>query len=110
VNNTGVLTAGIAGNDLQVSGTVTDENGNTFTGVLLTGEAFQFGFRDLGQTDRFEVRFLVTGGLLANRFAGRDIGLVITAENSTFNGSFAVNFGSTGKFTLGSLPGICSIN
>jgi uncharacterized repeat protein (TIGR01451 family) len=110
VSNSGVLTGGVSGDDLTLTGTVTDQLGNTYSGTLLTAEIVQFGYRELGSTDRFELRFVVTGGTLAGKFAGKDLGIVITAETSTFNNSFAANFTSTGKFTLGSLAQICVIN
>jgi hypothetical protein len=110
VANTGALMGGVTGSDFTLTGTVTDDQNNTYSGTLLTGEVMQFGFRELGTTDRFELRFVVTGGTLASRFAGKDIGIVITAESSTFTGSFGVDFRSTGKFTGGALTQLCAIN
>jgi uncharacterized repeat protein (TIGR01451 family) len=110
VSNTGVLLGGVSGNDLTLTGTTTDQFAVTYTGTLLTGEIVAFGSRDIGTTDRFELRFVVTGGLLASQFAGKEIGVVIAAENSTFTNSFAVNFNSTGKFSLGSVAKVCPIN
>jgi hypothetical protein len=54
------------------------------------------------------MRFVVTGGTMASKFSGRDFGLVITGETSTFNNSFAVNFTSTAKITSGSLAQSCA--
>ena len=86
---------------------MTDNLGNTYTGTLLTGEITQFGYRELGSTDRFELRFVATGGVIAGKFAGKDIGLVITAESSTFGNSFASDFASTAKITMGSTAQAC---
>jgi uncharacterized repeat protein (TIGR01451 family) len=110
ISNAGVLTGGVSGDDLKVTGAVTDQFGQAYSGTLLTAKIVQFGYRELGSTDRFELRFVVTGGSMASQFAGKDLGIVVTGESSTFNNSFAVSFSATGKFTMGSLPQACGIN
>ena len=101
VNNGGFLVGGVAGDDIVVTGTTANAQGVPYTGTLLTGEVTAFGFKEGGSVDRFDFRFHVTGGALAALFTGQDIGLVMTAENSTFNNSFQSNFTSTAKFNLG---------
>jgi hypothetical protein len=74
--------------DLEIFGQVDA----TYNGVLLSGQAMQFGFLDNGPTDTFNIRFRVTGGTLAPLFAGQDIGVIVTLSNSTFANSFVVDF------------------
>ncbi len=110
VGSTGVLSGGVVGDDLVLTGTVTDRNGVTYTGTLLTGEVIRFGFQELGGTDRFQLQFVVTGGTMASLFSGKDLGITITAESSTFANSFAANFQSRGKFSLGAVAKVtCTV-
>jgi hypothetical protein len=86
--------------DLEIFGQVDA----TYGGLLLSGQALQFGFLDNGPTDTFNVRFRVTGGSLAPLFAGQDVGVVATLSNSTFSNSFAVDFGSAAtKLLVGAI-------
>ncbi len=92
VDNRGNLIGGVSGPDLTVTGSVT-VGGVNYSGILLTGEVTQFGFYDSGtSTDSFDFRFIPTGGALASSFAGQDIGVSTTSENSTYTGSFATDF------------------
>jgi hypothetical protein len=100
VNNTGALVGGVAGDDLTLTGTVT-EGANTYTGVLLTGEVTGFGFLESGGTDVYDLRFRPTGGALAGLFPG-DIAVQVTSGFSTFNNDFTVNFNGRATGTLGS--------
>jgi hypothetical protein len=104
ISDTGTVLGGIFGDDLIVQGQV-DEDGDTiidYSGVLLTGEVLQFGFEDTGTaTDRYDFRFALTGGSLASFFAGMDIGVVVTSENSDFVNSFTVDFIGGAKGALG---------
>lgn len=118
VDGGGTLLSGVAGDDLVLVGQV-DENGDStpdYTGVLLTGEIIAFGHEDSGgPTDQYDFRFAVTGGALAGHFAGKDIGLTTVSENSTFGGSFQVNFGGGAKGALGPIdkvnrPPVCNAN
>lgn len=107
VGANGMITGGHPGEDLYVFGEVTDPTTNiTYSGVLLTGEIADFGYLDLseGTTDQYDMRFTLTGGALAPLFNGSDIGVNITSENSTFAGSFSLNFGGSCKATLGPIP------
>jgi hypothetical protein len=118
VSNTGVLIGGSPGDDLSIVGEV-DLDGDTVidhAGVLLTGEISQFGFLDTGTTtDRYDMRFTLTGGLLASNFAGFDIGIAISSEGSTFVNDFTVDFGGGAKGNVGTLtrlnqPPLCVAN
>lgn len=83
-----------AGDDFIINGAV-DVNGDgtidpSESGVLLTGELTAFGHQDSGgPTDQFDFRLTPTGGILMPHFTNRDIGILLTSENSTFVGSFA---------------------
>lgn len=104
ITDTGAVGGGIVGDDLLVVGQVdSDGDGDIdFAGTLLTGEILQFGFEDSGgPTDRYDFRFLHTGGQLASYFAGFDIGVVVTSENSNFVNSFTVDFTGGAKGALG---------
>lgn len=99
----GQLVGGVAGDDLVVSGAL-DRNGDFVidqTGTLLTGEIIAFGFEELGATDRLSYVFEVTGGLLAAEYAGSQIGILQTIENSTFDGSFTQDFVGGAKGQIG---------
>jgi hypothetical protein len=113
VSDSGALLGGAPGiDDLLVRGSV-DLNGNGMidpgeSGTLLTGEVTRFGFQDSGAgdtTDQYDLAFAVTGGILAPYFAGRDIGLTLTSEHSSFTGGFASDFAGGAKGTLGPTPG-----
>ena len=111
VDNAGKLVGGAAGPDLVLSGVV-DVNGDgspDLSGVLLTGEATQFGYLDVGVTDRYDFRFTVTGGALQPYFLGKDIAVATTSENSTFTGSFAADFHGHAKGNLGTTRRGCVI-
>ena len=72
---------------------------------MLTGEITAFGYAGTGTTTAFDMRFTVTGGLMASYFAGDDIGMTVSSENSeTFNGSFGQNFTGGAKGTIGNIP------
>ncbi len=106
VDDTGALLGGVAGDDLVVEGTV-DMDGDyvpDVSGVLLTGEVLAFGAADSGtSTDGFDFRFEVTGGLLASYYAGRDIGVAMTSEASSYTGDFSVDFSGGAKGNLGAV-------
>ena len=108
VNNSGGLISGTPGDDLKVDGDL-DLDGNSLTtgdnlsGVLLTGEVLGFGYAEAGATDRYDFRFAVTGGLLASMFAGKDIGITVQSENSTFNNDFTLDFTGGAKGNIGAI-------
>ena len=106
VSHTGDLLGTVDGDDLVLTGSI-DLDGDgvpDHSGVLLTGEAIGFGHLNLGLTDKFDLRFTLTGGALAGLYGGNDLGVVVTAENSTFNGSFSTAFTGGAKGSIGSLP------
>jgi hypothetical protein len=86
---------GIAGDDLFISGDI-DLDGDSVidvSGTLLTGEVSLFGATVPGL---FEFVFDVTGGELAELFFTQgQAGVILGAQsNSTFTGSFDVDFGN----------------
>ncbi|MCH8151553.1 MAG: hypothetical protein IH830_04165 [Planctomycetes bacterium] len=106
LDRTGTLIGRVTPSDLVVIGEVDPDGAGPLppiAGTLLTGEAAEFGFEDTGTaTDVYDFRFTVTGGLLADAFfAGKDIGVIVTSEGSTFTGDFTVGFGGGGKGVLG---------
>ncbi len=120
INELGEFVGGVAGDDFEVTGAIDiDDDGIVdVDGVLLTGEVLAFGFQDtLGtNTDTYDVRLSVTGGLLsqpgllsnfgspiprAAYYSGRDIGLQIVSEVSSFANDFNVDFGGGNKTTFG---------
>jgi hypothetical protein len=102
VDNLGDLIGGVPGDDLVVSGSIDDGTINV-SGVLLTGEIADFGFAESGATDAYDFRFTVTGGLLASLFAGKDIGVTTTSEQSSFAGSFESAFDGGAKGNVGTV-------
>jgi len=108
VENNGTLLGGVAGEDLRLTGTVTDPvTGAVYSGTLLTGEVTGFGFQDLpgALADIFQLRFQLTGGSMAPRFAGRDIGVSMTVDGGQFKGLFNANFTGGAKFDVGPVLG-----
>jgi hypothetical protein len=92
VDATGALLPGGAG--LLITGDI-DTDGDSvadFSGTLLSGDASQFG--DSGSSPGvFEFVFDITGGSLVPDFFGAQAGVILGADgNSTFTGSFAVDF------------------
>jgi PEP-CTERM motif len=89
----GTSTSGVSGADLSITGTI-DLNGDMVpeaTGTLLTGEIAAFGASSSGP-GTFEFVFDVTGGALQTLF-GSQAGVILSAaSNSTYDGSFAMDF------------------
>lgn len=106
VDGTGALVGGVPGDDLVLTGDV-DIDGDFIvdeSGVLLTGEITAFGHQDSGGlSDTYDYRFTVTGGALASLYAGKDLGITLTSENSTFGGDFSVDFGGNAKGLIGAI-------
>jgi VCBS repeat protein/prealbumin domain-containing protein len=101
VDNTGNLVGGVPGDDLVITGNVDiDGNGSIdASGTLLTGEVLGFGFLDgAGLVDQYDYRFRPTGGALqAAYFTGKDIGITMVSEHSSFANNFAVDFSGGAK-------------
>lgn len=110
VDSSGNLQGSGAGtNDLVVTGSIdVDGNGTVdYSGVLLTGKVTAFGWEDSADVngDKFDFRFSVTGGALAPTFfTGKDIGVAMSVENSTFNGTFGQDFSALVKGNVGAIP------
>jgi hypothetical protein len=96
LDNSGRFSSGGTSPDFTVTGKVT-VNGQTYDGTLLTAEARDFGFSSPNRTDtEFEVRLVVTGGLLAQQpsgvfQAGTDLVVLIHQSGLTI-GSFPQSF------------------
>ncbi|MEM9367697.1 MAG: hypothetical protein AAGD07_17030, partial [Planctomycetota bacterium] len=106
VDDTGMVVGGVSGDDLIVTGDLDLDFDfiPEFSGTLLTGEVIAtpspqfppagFGFQDgTGNFDDFDFRFVVTGGALAGFYAGKDLGVTLNLENSSFTGDFTTSFG-----------------
>lgn len=95
LDRTGQIVPSAPNGAYSMYGSVTDGNGQTYSGLLLQGTPTGFGSIDLGpnvQSDMFDVTLKITGGALA-QFYGPDAYMRITPEiNSTFAGSFTQNF------------------
>ena len=106
VDSSGQLVGGVPGDDLLVTGSI-DLDGDGVAdanGTLLTGEIAQFGFRETNsQTDLYDFIFNVTGGELAYLYAGQDIAVAMNSANSSFSGSFELDFSGKAKGTLGGI-------
>lgn len=92
VDATGALLPGGAGllitGDIDIDGDLVAD----YTGTLLSGDVSQFGANGEGP-GIFEFVFDVTGGSLVPDFFPDDAGVILGGgSNSTFNGSFAVDF------------------
>jgi hypothetical protein len=79
--------------------------GPAYTGTLLTGKLTRFGYYNGGTTDSYDFRFTPTGGALYEQYKSYDIGVTVTSENSTFNGSFTDSFMGVAKGTVGTIAG-----
>ena len=85
------------GGSLQITGEI-DELGFD-SGVLLTGEATDFGFFDAGETrggevnDEFQLVFTITGGDAENVWDGQ---LAVRITNTGFFGTFGEDFVNNG--------------
>jgi hypothetical protein len=101
VDTTGSLEHGTtSGVDLLITGKMT-VGSKVYDGTLLTGSIVTnpvnngFGFSNPGDPAAFDFRFTPTGGaLLQDYFAGKDVGVSLTIENTTYNGSFTNDFSS----------------
>ena len=100
----GNLVGGLPGPDLIIVGQVDEDGDGDFDhdGTLLTGEILSFGFQDTTTfTDQYDFRFAATGGSLEPLYAGRDIGVTVLSESSTFTGEFTMDFSGEAKGVVG---------
>jgi uncharacterized surface anchored protein len=121
VNNDGTL-AGSGSTptaDVTLSGSIDDPSELVYSGLLLTGTVTQFGYQDNGDgTAAYDFRFTPTGGELVTdgMFAGQDVGLLLTSENSTFQDlnpgdpGFTTDFTGEAKGFIGAIPQLDSIS
>lgn len=94
---------GVDGPDLVVTGTIDIDADMEpeYDGVLLEAEVEAMGFESAGEgLALFDLTFRTTGGALAG-VTGQTIGLILTSESSTFQGTFCSDFAGGAKGTLG---------
>lgn len=110
VDTLGNLVAGVSGPDLTIKGSIDFDGDGTadVDGILLQADVLQFGFLDggVGGNDQFDLRLYGVSGALASYFAGSDLAMTVTSENSTeyptpFSGSFATDFTGAAKGFVG---------
>lgn len=104
--NGGAASSNGDSDDLMVQGSIdADGDGNPdYSGTLLTGKIVAFGYEYTGTTvSSFDYIFAVTGGSMAGSYPSGYVGVTQTSENSTFTGSFAVNFAGQAKGNIGLL-------
>lgn len=98
INSSGVITGHRIGGDFVLTGTLDIRSlGATYTGTLLTGNIERFGFLNATGTtpDTMDFLFNITGGSMMSLYSAGTLGMSMSLENSTFNGSFADSFSST---------------
>ena len=86
--------------DITISGSITIPGVGSYSGVLLTAHATEFGWQAANGQDitynSFDFRFTITGGQLAFLWDGDDLGVSFqfnpTGNNETFTGSFTTPF------------------
>lgn len=106
INNVGTL---LSGGTFTLNGDLTDfNNSDFFVSPLLTGTIVAYGIAAPGTTDSLDFRIQPTGGSLLTRFApGDQIAVRVTMDGSTFNGSFATDWGCTrDNIIVGSTPAL----
>ena len=97
-------TASGSGTDFVLNGTVdTGDSSSPYTGTLLTGSISQFGsLNQTATTDAMDFVFNITGGSMMSLFGNQPLGVIMSLENSSFDGSFSQDFASTRvKGTIG---------
>ncbi len=102
IDDSGTLTGGTAGPDLQVTGAGE---------ILLEGEIESFTvINSDGPTDIYTLTFAVSGGTLSADYGTR-AGVELTSEQSTFDGTFDADFFGDAKGTIGRIaaPADCSL-
>ncbi len=103
IDSSGILTGG----SFVLTGDTTDfTTFESFPSPLLTGVITDYGIAMPGTTDGANFRVAATGGSLLARYpVGDDIAVSVTLEGSTYNGSFASNWGCTRpKSSIGPTP------
>jgi len=103
VNEMGSVSSNGTVDDLVLQGSI-DYDGDGVADFVdtLTGRVLAFGFEDTGiVTDRYDFLFEATGGLLADLLPHQLIGVTVTSENSSFEGTFDVDFEGRAKGYIG---------
>ncbi len=103
IDSTGTLTGG----SFVLAGDTMDFNtSESFPSPLLTGVVTDYGIDMPGTTDKADFRVAPTGGSLLSRYpVGDNIAVSVVLEGSTYNGSFASNWGCTRpKSSIGPTP------
>jgi hypothetical protein len=104
INNSGTLVGGT----FTLDGETTDFNtSDFFMSPLLTGTIVAYGIAAPGTSDLVDFRIQPTGGsLIVPRFAtGDQIAVRVSLQGSTFNGSFAADWGcDRNNFIIGPTP------
>ena len=98
---------GLISGTFTLTGSVTDDLASeTFASPLLTGTIVAYGIAPPGTTDNADFRIQPTGGTLLSRYGATDqIGVNVTLETSSFNGSFTTNWGCVAaKMSAGPIP------
>jgi len=80
-------------NSYELYGTTTVD-GQSFSGLLLQGKPINFGSKDNGAFDMFDLEINLTGGALADAFGDNAYILIRPELQSSFTGDFATNFSS----------------
>lgn len=85
------------GTDFVLNGTVdTGAPSGPYTGTLLTGSINKFGYlNQSATTDAMDFVFSITGGSMMSLFGNQPLGVIMSLENSSFDGSFSQDFAST---------------
>jgi|GEM_PF-6511985 hypothetical protein len=111
VDSAGNFAGGVGGNDLEIYGDIdVDGDGSyEYSGLLVAGEVTNFGWLDTTSTDLFDFTFdFVTGigAALEPDYAVWNYkgGNVLTAESSTFAGSWIVNSSGGAKHDTAPIP------
>ena len=89
VDSSGNFSGGVAGNDLEISGTFVYKD-TTYTGLLVAGEVTNFGWEH-GDYDTFDFTFDFVDGALASFYPDLKGGNIMFVEDSTFSGDWGVD-------------------
>ena len=100
VDENGALIANSAVQDIIITGDIT-LNSVAYSGTLFTGKVTAFGYQNTGGSNAmFDFQLTLTGGELVSLYSD-DMGIAVTSENSSFDGSFLVNFVGKAKGVMG---------
>ncbi len=90
ISSAGVLSSG---GTFIMTGTVTNSlTSTTYSGTLLQGTIADYGILNVASTDFMDFRVTSVSGSMASLLGSNDLGVTITMEGSTFNGSLSSSF------------------